>query len=559
MAYQVGIDVGGTFTDGVLIHENRLINKTKVPTQSDNLLDTLLQALDELGVFTQPVEQITVSTTLVTNAILENKLPPVELFLFPGSGMKLDALPWPVPYHSLKGEIDYRGREVTLPDELEWRRICHQLDLDSESQAAVVSKFSHRNKILEESLAQFLSKRYPELDIALGYEWGHANFYRRSLTTYLNTASKNLYANFSAQLHKAVAKNGSKAEITVLKADGGILPSSQLRPVESINSGPAASIIGALAQSDPQQSYAVVDIGGTTTDIGLVLSGEPLLSAHGAQIGPYLTLIRSLATRSIPIGGDSAILSSADVPEGFIIAPYRQGPAYCLDGNCPTPTDAMRYLKRINFGHWERAAQGLATLLPPEARNPQSLHDLALRILDKFAAMVTDTFTSLYKEWREEPAYKVWEVLHPHSSKDFYIWVSGGSAQGIAPSLEDKVHLPVRFSEHADVSNAIGSALARPTFSCTLHLDTTMRSYRIEEYGEQGEWFGAKRPHKEVQEFLMRIARDKALSIGLNLNELELKTQTFDFFPVVKGYETVGQIIRGSVVVPPGVVGRLMV
>ncbi|AFM00541.1 MULTISPECIES: hydantoinase/oxoprolinase family protein [Desulfitobacterium] len=559
MAYQVGIDVGGTFTDGVLIHNNRLINKAKVPTQQDNLLDTLLHALEHLDVFKQPVEQITVSTTLVTNAILENKLPPIELFLFPGSGMRLDALPWPVPYHALMGEIDYRGREVSPPDELEWRRLCNRLDFESVHQAAVVSKFSHRNNLLEDSLAQFLSKKYPQLDIALGCEWGHANFYRRSLTTYLNTASKNLFKTFASQLHQAVEKNGSKAGITALKADGGILPIDQLRPVESINSGPAASVIGALAQTDPRQSFVVVDIGGTTTDIGLILSGEPLLSAHGAQIGPFLTLIPTLATRSIPVGGDSAVLPSPDVPEGFTLAPYRKGPAYCLGGEYPTPTDAMRYLKRVEHGDYARAEEGLASLLSPEARNPQALHQLALKILEKFAEEVANAFSILHKEWQEEPAYKVWEVLHPHSAKDFYIWVSGGSARGIAPSLEDKVHLPVRFTQHADVSNAIGAALARPTLSCTLHLDTTIRSYRIEEFGEQREWLGSKRPHKEIQEFLHGIARERAQSIGLDLNELEFKTQPFDFFPVVKGYETVGQIIRGSVVVPPGVVGRLEV
>lgn len=559
MAYHVGIDVGGTFTDGALIDENRLISKTKVPTQSNNLLETLLHALEGLGVFNKPVDKITVSTTLVTNAILENKLPPVELFLFPGSGMRLEALPWPVPYHALKGEIDYRGREVAPPDELEWRRICNQLDFDSITQAAVVSKFSHRNRIFEESLAQFLNKRYPELEVSLGFEWGHANFYRRSLTTYLNTASKHLYSQFSSQLHQAVEKNGSQAKITVLKADGGIVPSSQLRPVDSINSGPAASVIGALAQSGSQDSLVVVDIGGTTTDIGLILSGEPLLSAKGAQIGPYQTLIRTLATRSIPIGGDSTIIPAADIPEGFSIKPYRMGPAYCLGGKHPTPTDAMRYLQRINYGDYARAEEGLATLLPPESRNPESITQLAINILGKFADEVAHTFSDLHKEWQEEPAYKVWEVLHPHSSKDFYIWVSGGSAQGIAPSLEERVHLTVRYTEHGDVSNAIGTALARPTFSCTLHLDTTLRTYRIEEFGEQGQWLGSKRPHKEVREFLQDIAQKKAQDIGLNVAELELNPQPFDFFPVVRGYETVGQIIRGSIVVPPGVVGRLEV
>lgn len=557
MDYQVGIDVGGTFTDAVLITGNRVINKTKVPTQPKNLLETLLHAIDKLGAFHESVQQITVSTTLVTNAILQNNLPLVELFLFPGSGMKLDALPWPIHYHELKGEIDYRGREINPSDELEWRRISNQHDFSSGSQIAIVSKFSHRNKILEESLASFLSKRYPQLEMALGHEWGQSNFYRRSLTTYLNLACSRLFFEFASQLQQAVTSKGSKALISVLKADGGVLPLNKLRPVESITSGPAASVIGALAQSDPHQSFVVVDIGGTTTDIGLVLSGEPLLSSQGARIGPFSTLVRSLAVRSIPVGGDSTILSILNSTDGFEVAPYRTGPAYCLGGKEPTPTDAMRYLNHISYGNFALAEEGLSSLLSPESRTPESMRQLAEKILDRVALKIADAIESLLREWREEPAYKVWEVLHPHYHRDFFIWISGGSAQGISSSLESHTHTSVRFSKYSDVSNAIGAALARPTFSSTLHLDTSIHRYRIEESGEQGEWFGSRRPHKEVEGFLQGIASRRALENGLEMDQLKPITQPFDFFPVVKGYETVGQIVRGSIVVPPGVIGRV--
>lgn len=555
MKTQVGIDVGGTFTDAVLMGGNRVISQSKVPTQPDNLLDTLLNALENLGSFQKSVQRITVSTTLITNAILQNKLPPVELFLFPGSGMRLEALPWPVPYHVLKGEIDYRGREVTPLDELEWRRILNSVDFTSTSQVAIVSKFSHRNKVLEEELANFLFKRFPQLELALGHEWGHSNFYRRSLTTYLNLGSSRLFADFASQLQQAVAAKGFDADIYVLKADGGILPLNKLRPVESIYSGPAASVLGALAQSNSDQSFVVVDIGGTTTDIGLVLSGEPLLSAHGAKIGSFSTQVRSLAVRSIPVGGDSTLLPSVNAPDGFQLAPYRTGPAYCLGGKAPTPTDAMRYLNLISYGDYSLAEQGLATLLSPESRNSLSLKELAEKILERVSEEIASAVESLQIEWQEEPAYKVWEVLHPHGNFDFHIWLSGGGAQGISTFLEKQLHTLVRSGRHSDVSNAIGAALARPTFSCTLHLDTSIRRYRIEESGEQGEWFGSRRPHKEVEGFLQGTAARIAQEMGIDL--IDPIIQPFDFFPVVKGYETVGQIIRGSLVVPPGVVGRV--
>lgn len=98
--------------------------------------------------------------------------------------------------------------------------------------------------------------------------------------------------------------------------------------------------------------------------------------------------------------------------------------------------------------------------------------------------------------------------------------------------------------------------MARPTFSCTLHLDTSLNRYRIEEMGLQGEWLGSNKPHKEVEEFLLKIAEKSARNQGIELEDPQI--QPFDFFPIVKGYQTVGQIIRGSLIVPPGVRGRII-
>jgi len=549
---QVGIDVGGTFTDAVLLKENVILEKAKIATRPDNLLGTVLQALEVLKIYHQPVAQITVSTTLITNAILQQRLPEVDLLLFPGSGMSLDSLTWPVSYQVLKGELDYRGREISPPDELEWRRLLNRYQEFPQAKVAIVGKFSHRNDLHEHNLALFLHKHCPDLDLSLGHEWGQANFYRRSLTAYLNLATSEIYQKFAEQLQQAVVQKGSSAQIFVLKADGGVLPLQKLRPVESIYSGPAASILGALAQSEPDQSFVVVDIGGTTTDIGLILSGEPLMSSHGAEIGSFSTLVRTLAVRSIPAGGDSTILSEGD---GFKIAPYRRGPAYCLGGPAPTPTDAMRYLDLIPYGNRLKAEEGLAQLLPESFRDASHLQQLAEDILTRLADNIAEAVDSLNQEWREEPAYKVWEVLHPHDYHNLYIWVSGGGAPGLVNALGTRLHIPVRIGDYPEVSNAIGAALARPTFSCTLHLDTSMNRYRIEETGQQGEWLGSRKPHKEVEEFLQEIAEQIARDQGIELSDPLI--QPFDFFPIVKGYQTVGQIVRGSLLVPPGVRGRL--
>lgn len=554
VAGRVGIDVGGTFTDAVLMQGNRILDKAKVPTKPDNLLETIIQAMDALKITRkQPLEQITVSTTLVTNAILQGNLPPVDLLLLPGNGVKLESFPWPISYQILYGSIDYRGREINPPDQLEWQRLLQKLHQQKNlSHVAIVGKFSHRNKSHEELLAHYLRRAFPTLKIALGHQWGQSNFYRRSLTTYLNLASNDLFGQFAADLEQAVAARGCRAPIFVLKADGGVLPLAKIRPVESIYSGPTASVLGAMAQSSPSQSFVMIDIGGTTTDLGLVLSGEPLISSSGAKIGPYSTLVRSLAVRSVPVGGDSVILTDGS---NFSLANYRLGPAYCLGGPAPTPTDAMCYLKLIQYGDSKRAEQVLASLLQPENRTPEKLRALASSILDVFVERIVREINALQQEWQNEPAYKVWGVLHPHESLKFHLWMSGGGAQGIASVLAQRLHTSVRMGKYPEVSNAIGAAMARPTFSCTLHLDTVLRQYRIEETGEQGQWQGAKRPHQEVNGFLEEIVQREAQEKGIVL--MDLHKDPFDFFPIVQGFQTVGQIVRGAFHVPPGVIGRV--
>jgi len=547
--------VGGTYTDAVFIQDNRIIQTAKVPTRSENLVETLMEAFDKLCIpDEQGLTQITVSTTLVTNAILQDRIPAVELLLFSGNGMSVDALPWPVSYRELSGEMDFRGREVEPPDQGEWGGILTPNLRENSAQVAIVGKFSHRNSLHEEQLASYLKGINPSLRIAQGHSWGQANFYRRSLTTYLNFAVSDIYHNFAQQLQNAVSARKIVAPISILKADGGILPISKIRPIESIYSGPAASILAALTQSKPTDSSIVVDIGGTTTDIGIVLSGVPLLSAKGAQIGAYSTLVRSLAVRSIPVGGDSAIHAT---DQGFFLESYRLGPAYCLGGNVPTPTDAMRYLGLIDYGNERLAEEALASILPLERRTPAFLQALANDIIDAVAERIAEAVDSLKKEWTEEPAYKIWEVLHPHEARTFRTLVSGGGARGMTTALEKRFSSPVQLGLYSEVSNALGAAMARPTFNCTLHLDTYMKHYRIEETGEQGKWSGALRPYLEVEAFLDTLAQQQAVFYGIKIEHLE--KDPFDFFPIVKGYRTVGQIVRGAVHLRSGVIGRIQV
>ena len=127
----------------------------------------------------------------------------------------------------------------------------------------------------------------------------------------------------------------------------------------------------------------------------------------------------------------------------------------------------------------------------------------------------------------------------------------------MATALGKRLRTPVKLGAFSEVSNALGAAMARPTFDCTLHLDTYMKRYSVEETGEQGEWTGSLRPHHEVEKFLDALAQQQAAHFEIKVQDLE--KEPFDFFPIVQGYRTVGQIVRGAVHQRPGVIGRVQV
>jgi N-methylhydantoinase A/oxoprolinase/acetone carboxylase beta subunit len=166
----IGLDVGGTFTDSVLMDGNAINRIGKARTQEEDILASVLDALASLEIKdVKSVDRIAVSTTLVTNAIVQQKLPRVEVVLFPGSGILPDSFSWPFPFHVLSGDIDFRGRVVRETDPKEWRRLVNELkkgDLPEHPLFCIVGKFSHRNKIFEEKLAVFLREVFPQARFA---------------------------------------------------------------------------------------------------------------------------------------------------------------------------------------------------------------------------------------------------------------------------------------------------------------------------------------------------------------------------------------------------------
>lgn len=537
---EIGIDVGGTYTDAVLIDQGQVMASVKEPTKHEDILGSLVRALDGILPATQAVQvnRVTISTTLITNLIAEEKQEPVALILLPGPGVS--AVHW--DFHTLtrvvKGTVDFRGQ---VREDIAWAEVdavCADIEAQGYERVAVVSKFSVRNPIFERAIAERIQAKYPFWQVEMGHKvGGELNFPRRVATTLLTAATREPFAKFASAVEGAMKDRGLTCPVYVLKADGGtyLLRGAVMRPVETIFSGPAASVMGSQALLGGTGNAIVIDTGGTTSDIALILEGEPLISDKGARVGQYATQVHAFAVHSVPVGGDSWI----EVEQGeLVIRPFRRGPAACMGGPGPTPTDALRILGHIELGDVRLAQQALS----PLARSLQvSELEVAQLIADQVAHIINVTIDEMFNHWRLEPAYRLWELLQPDLDRpSVYLGVGGGGSLAKLAALAAGVDSVV--PQHGMVANAVGAALAQPTFACHLRADTQFHTYQIQEDGAFGSLPETSFGWPEVQMLTTNWLQQKAREHGFLMDAEDVEVQYQEMFNIVRDYETIGRI-----------------
>ncbi|HWJ03481.1 MAG TPA: hydantoinase/oxoprolinase family protein [Verrucomicrobiae bacterium] len=537
-----GIDVGGTYTDGVLLStQGEVLAFAKVPTQPGAILDSLLCCLDQLIVRTggKGISRVGISTTLLTNAILQANLAKTALIVVPGPGLRQGLYPFGITPLVLSGGIDFRGREVIPLNVPEIRDTCKNLTAQGYVGAAIAGKFAQRNNIHELALETQLHENCPGLSVKLSHRVrGGLNFPRRANTVYLAAATDKLYRDFVEMVQQALWQRGIKAPFYILKADGGTVPGGVHfeNPVDCIYSGPAASLLGVTALMAAPETTVVMDIGGTTTDLGLVLGREPLTASHGAQIGSFKTLVRSFAVNSLPIGGDTLV----KVVGGKIkLTTERLGAAYCIGGPGPTPTDALRYLGHMDYGCGEKAATAMASLANQANCSPV---DAANEIVEQAVENICRGVKTMIAQWENEPAYRVWEVLNPHRITSFSVTGVGGAAKGLVPLVAERLNTTWHLPKFALVANAIGAALARPTFSLSLRVDTAQGVYSIPQAGIQKRWTFGPGILEKARELLQQHFGAHAGYLGVPAQDMEIVRE--ESFNLVRGYKTEGKIVE---------------
>ncbi len=546
----IGLDVGGTHTDAVLLGETGLVREIKVPTDPIELFRSILNSLDEItsGVPFSEIRRIVLSTTLTTNAIVQGQLPPVGMIVSGGPGLDPALFRTNPHYFTVSGAIDHRGREIRPVAANEIRGIAGVLKKEGIRHVGVVGKFSVRNPSHEIKIHDMLADSFERVFVGHRVS-GSLNFSRRIATTYLNAATCPIHHSFFEAVNRSLAAKGLNVPIYVLKADGGTmsLASSMAFPGQTILSGPAASIMGSVAYAPPEADALVLDIGGTTTDIAVIRNGIPQLHPVGARIGGHRTLIRALETRSIGIGGDSIVRMAGGE---IMIGPERNGPALAYGGPAPTPTDALFVLGRIEKGDRHKALQGIQSLA---AGHDIDAQQLSQKIFERACRGVLAEADALVERMNNRPVYTVQELQAADKLRPTCLLVMGGPAPYFAEQIGKMTDAAVRVVPRWQVANAVGAALARTTCEVSLFADTQKGTALAPEEGfEQkiGKSFTDREAVRTAEELLQRKARQ----MGAVMPELEIETLENQQFNMVRGFLTAGKNIRVRVQIKPGLI-----
>ena len=569
----LGLDVGGTFTDAVIIDGHRVIASAKRRTTKDNLMQGIGEALDAVldSCDTSNIEQVTLSTTVVTNTIVEKKEQVVDLYVVTGPGRNVDDI-FPVSPIYLQGYTDHRGIVVERTSTDGVRGIARMVQERSGTDLAAVSaKFGVRNPQEELSITETLQETYNTISNGSLLS-GSLNFPRRTISAYFNSAVTPVFTVFKKNVEDALSVRNIKAPLHILKADGGSLPMEHMvsRPVETAFTGPAATVLGLSALGAIGNMHTVaLDIGGTTTDISLWKQGKPLMTKNGVSIREYPSAVRSFAVTSVGIGGESVVR----IVDGKItVGPERVGPSAALGGHEPTLGDALIVLGHASYGDAELATQSLQQLahllqanwkhgecedaLGNHNSEKQWIHnvsalDVAQLIIEKALETIQHGIDEVVQAENKRPIYVVADIVNPDVFVPAQIVVVGGTAPSLGPSIGEYLNLPVTIPENAAVANAIGAALALSTIELTVHVDTKRRLLVIPELGVKQQTCTLKRA-EQVVERAKEALGEEALRLGLDKMQ-EVEVISIEDFPVVEGWQSMERLITVKVQLEAGV------
>jgi N-methylhydantoinase A/oxoprolinase/acetone carboxylase beta subunit len=342
MAYFLGVDTGGTYTDAVIVDDaaDQVIGTAKSLTTRVDLALGIGRAVDaallDAGVAAADIALVSLSTTLATNALVEGQGGRVALVFigFDAGDLERGGLTEALkgdPVIRVAGGHDHTGKE---------RAALDMVALEAEVAAiggavmgfAVAAHFATRNPAHEVAVRDLI-RRVTGRPVTCSHELSaQLNGPKRALTAVLNARLIGMIERLVAASERHLASIGIEAPLMVVRGDGALISAAMVRerPIETILSGPAASIVGARWLTGAMDAL-VSDIGGTTTDVALLRDGLPEIDPQGARVGGFRTMVEAVAMRTTGLGGDSEVhLITEGLDGGMRLGPRRMIPVSLL-------------------------------------------------------------------------------------------------------------------------------------------------------------------------------------------------------------------------------------
>jgi N-methylhydantoinase A/oxoprolinase/acetone carboxylase beta subunit len=439
---RIGIDVGGTNTDAVLLDGQAVVQAVKTPTTPDvtSGITAALRALLAAAGPTGPIDAVMIGTTHFTNAVVQRRdltrVAAVRIGL-PASASLPPFVDWPEDLAGLvRGEVvmlegghEYDGRPIVPFDETGMCDAARRIRAAGITSVGIASVFSPLNAGCERRAADILRQEHPDVAVTLSHELGRIGLLERENAALLNAALVDLARRTTRAFTEALRVSGLAAPLYLTQNDGTVMlaATAEAFPVYSFASGPTNSMRGAAFLSGLADAI-VVDVGGTTTDIGSLRRGFPREANNVVEVGGVRTLFRMPDLLSLGLGGGSLV---AD--DGRSVGPrsvgYRlveQGRVF--GGDTLTATDVAVAAGLIDLGERGRVA-GLAA-------------DVVKTALARMHAMIEESVDRMKTDAREEPL----------------IAVGGGCflVPDRLPGVSEVVHV-----RHQAVANAVGAAIAQ--------------------------------------------------------------------------------------------------
>ena len=481
---RAGVDVGGTFTDAVLVDEDGRLHVAKVRSTPRDASAGFLEGLAELarrsGVDLTGLGYLAHGTTVATNAIVQERLARAALITTAGFRDVLEIgtqqrrrvydlwTPQPAPViprercYEVRGRIGAGGEDVEPLAEEDVVAVARELRGQDVEAVAVALLFSFLAPAHERRVATILARELPGVPVALSSQVApEMREYLRASTTALNAALLPIAGVYLEHLRERLAAENLATPLHLMQSNGGVATADAAAalPVGLVASGPAAGVIGAarLAQAAGERDVLTFDMGGTTADIALVVDGLPQLRFQGDQVGHPVNLPQ-IDLLSVGAGGGS--IAAVDRFRSLTVGPASAGAepgpaAYGAGGEDPTVTDAQLVLGTLDPG---RPLGGQVPLDADAARSAVRrgvAEPLGLSVEGAAEAIVRVANANM------ADALRVVSVARGHDPRRFALVGLGGAGPMHACAIADELGIPrVLVPRHPGVTAALGLLLS---------------------------------------------------------------------------------------------------